>query len=807
MTRAKKITALAILGVMIAAVFVAPVGVSGASNEVRSIRGGVLTGALKGDIPSSDPTKVSDDTSWAILDLVYDSLGHTDPKSGKVYPLLAESWEVSPNDPNSLIVKLRKGVKFHDGSSLDADDVVATYSNSDLQANPRFAKGFPAGMTVTKQDEFTVVFNFTEKAGRVYAHTFSVPILPDGKAIGAGTGPYKIESWTPGSGATLAAFDGAYFTPNLEKIVYKVVKPSGNESVDCAAGKGMVNGEYDFTTWFVNPADMSCFKDDNVRVTQEFGKEFVFVAFNSGKPYIGKPEFRKGSALSLMKQFIVVTVLANSVLMSSSVISPKNTEWYVPNLPNYYMIDYNNDGKPDPTEFAPAVRVLDDGGYIDVNGDGYRDMPGSVWNTTTGKFDQGGTMVLTVSAPSADAAGDPQLSLIGTMLQETMTKLGMKVTLERIPTSDLVVKIRNMSYDIAILKSSFFGTDFTGIDPTFVYDLFHSKGEKNYFGYKDLDSDLDDMENLLIPSERMEKVKNVVYHVAENLPINVLYYLKSLNAYRIKTSEGKAILGLIDSPLVGVWSKESLISAHLESRGKLSIAVSPPESVSSGGSGDITVVLTDAYATPVEDGDITFTILSGGGSIPSSGKTDANGKVTVTYTAPEVLVPTDVAILVEGSALLAEDASTIIRMTITPPPLTMPRVLVEAASSTIKSGESTTITITVNDSVKNIPVEGAWVTLVAEKGVILNTTSGVTDSAGKMTVTVTGNSDTWKTSAKITAIVSKAGYLQASGETTIQVEANSNTGSQVINVPGFELLTTIAAIGLASLLFMWRKRK
>lgn len=799
MTRITKAVTLAILGVLLAAMFAVPMATIGTSNEKMSIRGGTLTGVLKEDVPSADPTKVSDDNTWAILDLVYDSLAHADPKAGAQYPLLAESWDVSASNQNNLTVKLHQGVKFHDGSAMNADDVVATYANANLQANPRFAKGFPTGMTVTKIDEFTVVFSFTEKAGRVYAHTLSVPILPDGKYTDKGTGAYKIESWTPGTGVTLTAFSDALYRPNLDKIVYKIATASGNKSVDCVAGEGMVKGTYDFATWFVSSMDMSCFQDLNVRVTQEYGKEFTFIAYNSAKAAIGTKAFRQGAALSTLKQFIVATVLANSVLMSSSIISPVDTDWYVPNLPNYYMMDYNNDGKPDPAEFAPAIRVLDAGGYIDVNGDGYRDMPGSVWNTTTGKFDKGGTVTLTVSAPSADAFGDPQLSLIGMMVQEPLAKLGMKATLKQIPTAQLVSDVKSKSYDIAILKSSFFGTNFTGLDPTFVYELLHSKGSKNYFGYQDMDGDLDAMEATMVKSDRMDATKKVLYGVAENLPINVLYYLKSLNAYRTKTSTDKAILGLIDSAIVGIWSKESLIYAHVDSRGKLNIGASIPSSVSSGQSGDITITLTDGFAVQVAGGNVAFTIVSGGGTIPASGQTDANGKLTVQYKAPSVTSTTDVVISVTASAPLAEDGATIIKISVVPPPLVTPVVLLESTSSKIKSGDSTPITITVTASQK--PLAGAYVTLVAEKGLSLNATSGTTDSSGKMTVTATGNADMYNTRAKVTAIVYKPGYLQASSETTIQIDPKTDTESKPINVPGFETAMAIASIGLAFVLF------
>jgi len=241
------------------------------------------------------------------------------------------------------------------------------------------------------------------------------------------------------------------------------------------------------------------------------------------------------------------------------------------------------------------------------------------------------------------------------------------------------------------------------------------------------------------------------------------------------------------------------VFAHLDSRGKLNIGTSLPTAISSGGTGDITITLTDGFAIPVAGGDVTFTIVSGGGDIAASGKTDANGKLTVTYTAPSVTSATDIVISVAATASLADDGATIIMLSVIPPPLISPVVLLESSSSKIKSEESTTISINVTAAGK--PLAGAYVTLVAEKGLTLNTTSGTTDSNGKMTVTATGNADVYNTRAKVTAIVYKPGYLQASSETTIQIDPKSDTASTPINVPGFETAMAIASIGLAFVLF------
>ena len=53
-------------------------------------------------------------------------------------PGLAESWEVSKSDPKKWIFKLRKNVKFHDGSAFNADAVLFTFDSIKNKQSPQF---------------------------------------------------------------------------------------------------------------------------------------------------------------------------------------------------------------------------------------------------------------------------------------------------------------------------------------------------------------------------------------------------------------------------------------------------------------------------------------------------------------------------------------------------------------------------------------------------------------------------------------------------------------------------------------------
>jgi peptide/nickel transport system substrate-binding protein len=130
-------------------------------------------------------------------------------------PVLATSW--TPNSKSDVwTFKIRQGVKFHNGQALTADDVVYTYQ---LQANPKGTSNalsafggvlLPSG--VKKVDDFTVEFHLLAPNGNfpylTSSDNYNMIILPKGydpakwESTFLGTGPFKLGSYTPKSGAT-----------------------------------------------------------------------------------------------------------------------------------------------------------------------------------------------------------------------------------------------------------------------------------------------------------------------------------------------------------------------------------------------------------------------------------------------------------------------------------------------------------------------------------------------------------------------------------------------------------------------------
>jgi peptide/nickel transport system substrate-binding protein len=128
-------------------------------------------------------------------------------------PELAESWEATP-DAKEWRFKLRKGVEFHNGKTVDADDVIASFNHHRGEESKSAAKPIVEQVVDIKKDgNDTVVF--TLEAGNAdfpfIASDYHLAILPskDGKidpTSGVGAGGYVVDSFEPGVRTKLTRF-------------------------------------------------------------------------------------------------------------------------------------------------------------------------------------------------------------------------------------------------------------------------------------------------------------------------------------------------------------------------------------------------------------------------------------------------------------------------------------------------------------------------------------------------------------------------------------------------------------------------
>jgi peptide/nickel transport system substrate-binding protein len=190
--------------------------VEGAS--VQPKRGGTVTLGITRDATVMNPLVDTGSTQKRIRDLMYQALLGVDLK-GNLQPALAESWDIS-KDGKLYTLRLRRGVKFHNGQEMTANDAKFAV---DYSMNPKNgARGFAELNLVERadaRDKYTLDIHMKRAApGFIYAlariETFSVipkESVGEGNRSPAkfppGTGPFKFVEWQPQQRIVFERFD------------------------------------------------------------------------------------------------------------------------------------------------------------------------------------------------------------------------------------------------------------------------------------------------------------------------------------------------------------------------------------------------------------------------------------------------------------------------------------------------------------------------------------------------------------------------------------------------------------------------
>ncbi|MBE6929593.1 MAG: ABC transporter substrate-binding protein [Ruminococcaceae bacterium] len=182
-----------------------------------------------------------------IVDNIYEGLMYVDA-NGEIQPNIAESWEISP-DGMTYTFKLRNDVKFHNGDTLTAEDV--KYSFDECAKAGYSVEITDAFVETIAQDDTTFVLKIATPnapmlrnlavARGLYIMNKKVaeelgdkfPVAP----VGAGTGPYKFESWESGQNVVIVANeDYRNGAPAIKKVTWKFIKEASTGAISLETG-------------------------------------------------------------------------------------------------------------------------------------------------------------------------------------------------------------------------------------------------------------------------------------------------------------------------------------------------------------------------------------------------------------------------------------------------------------------------------------------------------------------------------------------------------------------------------------------
>ena len=197
-----------------------------------------VTWALTGDAPAIDYAKAYDFNTNGVVTNITEPLLRMNPE-GVLEPNLAEDWELK--DPTTIVIKLRSGVQFHDGTEMTAEDVAFSmnrHRDPDLGSYLATFHDRVKSVDATGPLDVTVTFTrpdalFPYALATMAAAVSSKAFLEaNGANVGTpevgiiGTGPYRYVSWTKGQEIVTERFDDYWNTDRplaVKQFVAKIL--------------------------------------------------------------------------------------------------------------------------------------------------------------------------------------------------------------------------------------------------------------------------------------------------------------------------------------------------------------------------------------------------------------------------------------------------------------------------------------------------------------------------------------------------------------------------------------------------------
>jgi len=318
--------------------------------------GDMIVVAMANAATNLDPRVGTDEASQKAHQLLYGSLMKIDDQL-RIVPDLAESLEQP--DRVTYIARLRKGVKFHNGRELTAEDVVYTY-RSFLDPTFRGRSGaYRVVSSVDAIDRYTVRFTLKEPFGPFPINLVMGIVQAGSGSANArqpiGTGPYRLEQFVLDDRLVLKPFPDFYGgAPANSGVVLKVVPD------DTMRGLELRKGTVDLVINDLSPDVVWQLQaEGRVQVTTAPGTDYAYIGLNQKDPVLANADVRRAIGFAIDREAIVKYLRRGYASVAVGIVPPMS--WAFER--NVFDFRY------DPAE---ARRLLDAAGYPDPDGDGPR---------------------------------------------------------------------------------------------------------------------------------------------------------------------------------------------------------------------------------------------------------------------------------------------------------------------------------------------------------------------------------------------------------------------------------------------------
>ncbi len=278
------------------------------TQDPEPVYGGEITVAIVAEPPGWDPTiSTSQEIPRVVYHNVYEGLVRF-TEDGEIVPALATSWTIS-DDGLCWEFTLREGVKFHNGTDLTAQHVVAKFEraiNPDaVHTHHEYYQAideiFADGNTVEfklKEPNANLLYNLARPDSIIYPEE-----LHESQATNPiGTGPFKFVEYLEGNKVTLERNEDYYLenVPYLEKVTYRIIPDTNVQLL------ALKKGEIDLIGVSLSPENaLQIDSDPNLKLIQGTATTEITLAMNNSREPFNNLLVRRAITHAIDKNILV----------------------------------------------------------------------------------------------------------------------------------------------------------------------------------------------------------------------------------------------------------------------------------------------------------------------------------------------------------------------------------------------------------------------------------------------------------------------------------------------------------------------
>jgi len=473
-------------------------------------QGGTLHLAVASEPDALDPAKTIQLNADSFNDNLYDRLVFIGPDR-LPHPWLSEKWDIS-QDGKQITFTIRKGITFHDGTSLDGAAVKFSF---DRILDPATASPAKAQMgtlqSVDLVDPFTVRFTFSKPYAPFFTNislgyggiVSPTAVKKSGNSFGhnpVGSGPFKLKEWVTGQRITLERYadyknfrtDGTNTGPAyLDTIEFKIIADSATRLA------ALQSGELDVSDVDVQQIDKVKNDPKYQIVIWKDATDMNFIEYAHKAPFTDLA-VRQAIAYAIDRDSIVKSAWNGYATVNLNP-QPVGVAGWDATIGQQYGYAFNLD---------KAKKVLADGGYT-AGANGVVQKNGAPLAFT---------MLVYANSPPAKTASE--------IIQATLQSIGIKME----------IQIMEFGAEQPLLNAGKFDVDWmrwTWPDPVIESLLFKTPGWTKQLSDPALDKLLDVADTTLDPEKRVaanHEIQKYILQKAYIAPIATDWIIRAARA-------------------------------------------------------------------------------------------------------------------------------------------------------------------------------------------------------------------------------------------------------------------------------------